>query len=99
MCASTDVVEAVIRKTQGRCVHCGSPLALEGRPSKPNGAPTSWEHVGRRIGSLEHIMMALEGGTNAAENLAWSCLWCNVWHSERVPGATDHGGIQPGIDR
>lgn len=84
---------AILTTTEGRCHHCGS-LAVERRPSGVKGAPTSWEHVGRRIGSLDHIVAMVKGGTNELSNLAWSCLWCNRWRGERTMGATDHGGIQ-----
>nr|WP_255672832.1 helix-turn-helix domain-containing protein [Glycomyces amatae] len=52
--------------------------------------------VGRRIGSLDHRLAIVDGGTNDWENLAWACLWCNVWTAEtdRQPGATDHGALQ-----
>lgn len=51
---------------RGRCRYCGS-LAVEGRPSNPiNGAPTSWDGVGRRIGSLDHVVPRLEGGRTYA---------------------------------
>lgn len=85
-----DIIEAV----RGRCTYCGS-LAVEARPSKPNGAPAAWAQVGRRIGSLEHSEARSLGGDNFIENLAWSCLWCNTWPNERRFGATDHGGYYP----
>lgn len=78
----------------GRCTYCGS-LALERRPSGHGGRPMPWAMVGRRIGSLDHRLGLLDGGTNDVENLAWACLWCNVWETERRAGATDHGGLQP----
>jgi hypothetical protein len=87
-------VWAVLEIAQGRCEHCGS-LAVETRPSTATGQPAPWEHVGRRIGSLGHRVARFNGGSNAPENLGWSCLWCNTWPSERRQGATDHGGIQP----
>lgn len=87
-------VWSILVKAQGRCIHCGS-LAVERRPSKSNGAPIRWEHIGRRIGSLEHLKARVDGGGNEPENLAWACLWCNTWKSERRPGATDHGGHYP----
>ncbi|HEV3361660.1 MAG TPA: hypothetical protein VG247_32985 [Pseudonocardiaceae bacterium] len=88
-------VLAVLEDARGRCVHCGS-LAVEGRPSNPTtGGPIRWGHVGRRIGSLEHIVSRFTGGTNDPTNLAWSCLWCNTWPQERRAGATDHGGYFP----
>lgn len=84
----------VMRFAEGRCHHCGS-LALERRPTNPaNGAPLPWEAVGRRIGSLDHIVSRVDGGSNLFANLAWSCLWCNTWVDERRPGATDHGAIR-----
>lgn len=88
------VVWAIIEAAKGRCAHCGS-LAVESRPSKNNGAPAAWAQVGRRIGSLEHAKARFAGGDNFIENLAWSCLWCNTWPSERRLGATDHGGYYP----
>jgi len=94
---TTDDVVAVLTAARGRCAHCGS-LAVENRPSAPNGAPVGWEHVGRRIGSLGHALARLHGGINAVGNLVWSCLWCNTWQSERTPGATDHGGYYPPDD-
>ncbi len=84
-----DVLEAAL----GRCRYCGS-LAVEGRPSAANGGPAPWEHVGRRIGSLDHPVSLVLGGRNHITNLAWSCLWCNTWGSERRWGATDHGAIR-----
>ena len=87
-------VWAVCQAARGRCVHCKS-LAVERRPSKPNGAPAQWAQVGRRISSLEHRRWRVGGGKNDLSNLAWSCLWCNTWPTERRPGATDHGGFYP----
>ncbi|PZS40765.1 MAG: hypothetical protein DLM62_01115 [Pseudonocardiales bacterium] len=88
-------VATILMTARGRCAHCGS-LAVERRPSNPaNGAPLPWEHVGRRIGSLGHVVARFHGGTNTPDNLAWSCLWCNTWQSERIPGATDRGGYHP----
>src|SRR5919198_2039864 len=77
---------------KGRCCYCGS-LAVEKRPV--DHPDRRWDHVGRRIGSLEHVVPVVEGGRNTVENLAWCCLWCNTWPSERTPGATDHGGFHP----
>ncbi len=92
---SAEEVWEVLSKAQGRCCHCGS-LALERRPSDPRtGAPRPWEHVARRIGSLEHVKSRFDGGINSAGNLAWACLWCNTWPQERRPGALDHGGYYP----
>ncbi len=87
-------VWAVLEAAEGRCEHCRS-LAVENRPSAPDGKPLPWAPVGRRIGSLGHRVARFNGGSNAPGNLAWACLWCNTWQSERRPGATGHGGIQP----
>jgi hypothetical protein len=87
-------VWAVIEAARGRCVHCGS-LAVETRPSAPNGAPIAWAHVGRRVGSLEHVCSRISGGDNGLWNLAWACLWCNDHVAERRPNALDHGGFYP----
>lgn len=92
-----DDIWNVIEAACGRCAYCGS-LAVENRPSKPNGAPAMWAQVGRRIGSLEHRHWRAFGGDNHRSNLAWSCLWCNTWESERRRGATDHGGFHPPPD-
>ena len=46
-------VWAVLEAAKGRCEHCRS-LAVESRPSGPNGKPLPWTQVGRRIGSLGH---------------------------------------------
>lgn len=86
-------VWAVLEAAQGRCDHCGS-LAVETRPSTAMGQPSTWEHMGRRIGSLGHRIARFNGGSNAPENLCWSCLWCNTWPNERRRGAADHGGLQ-----
>ena len=94
---SRDDVWNVTEAARGRCAHCGS-LAVENRPSKPNGAPAPWAQIGRRIGSLEHRQWRALGGDNDVSNLAWSCLWCNTWESERKQGATDHGGFHPPPD-
>lgn len=90
-------VWAVIQAAKGRCAHCGS-LAVEGRPSSPTGAPFPWAQVGRRIGSLEHARWRYGGGGNDLSNLAWACLWCNTWPSERRPKALDHGGHYPEVE-
>jgi hypothetical protein len=81
----------------GRCIYCDS-LAVEKRPSKPDGSPAPWEHIGRRIGSLEHLQWRFGGGDNDPANIAWACLWCNTHPSERRKGATDHGGFHPPPD-
>jgi hypothetical protein len=85
---------AMIEAAHGRCAHCGS-LAVETRPSSPTGAPLAWAQVGRRIGSLEHVRSRFGGGDNDLSNLAWACLWCNTWPSERRHHALDHGGFYP----
>jgi len=87
-------VWAIIDAAQGRCAYCAS-LAVESRPSGPNGAPMAWAQVGRRIGSLEHVRWRYGGGGNDLSNLAWVCLWCNTWPSERRHHALDHGGFYP----
>jgi hypothetical protein len=93
---TTEDVWRVLLRAQGRCRHCGS-LAVERRPSDPKtGAPRRWEEIGRRIGSLEHVQSRFDSGVNDADNLAWCCLWCNTWVSERRRGALDHGGYYPG---
>jgi hypothetical protein len=86
-------VWTVLEAARGRCEYCGS-LAVESRPSAPDGRPLPWAGVGRRIGSLGHRVARYGGGSNAPGNLGWACLWCNTWPSERRPSATDHGGIQ-----
>jgi hypothetical protein len=89
-----DDVLAILEAARGRCSHCGS-LAVEKRPSNPDGSSIVWESVGRRIGSLGHVISRFQGGPNTRENLAWSCLWCNTWPDERIHGARDHGGHFP----
>lgn len=91
---SPGVVWRVLADAEGRCAYCGS-LAVERRPSGAHGQPIAWAGVGRRVGSLGHRKARFKGGGNEVENLAWSCLWCNTWLSERRPGATDHGGFYP----
>jgi hypothetical protein len=88
-------VWTVLEAARGRCAHCGS-LAVEGRPSdRTTGAPIAWAQIGRRIGSLEHVRWRYGGGDNDFSNLAWACLWCNTWPSERRRFALDHGGYYP----
>jgi hypothetical protein len=86
------VVWAVLEEAAGRCGDCGS-LAVEGRPSGPDGRPTAWAAVGRRIGALGHRLARFNGGGNDRDNVYWCCLWCNTWPAERRLGATDHGAI------
>jgi hypothetical protein len=86
-------VWTILEAAEGRCAYCGS-LAVERRPSGPDGRPIPWAHIGRRIGSLGHRLARFHGGANNPANLCWSCLWCNTWPTERRPGATDHGGFQ-----
>jgi hypothetical protein len=90
-------VWAIMAAARGSCAYCGS-LAVEKRPSTPAGQPLPWEQVGRRIGSLSHVVSRFDGGTNTPGNLCWSCLWCNTWRGEGRLGATDHGGLQPDGD-
>jgi hypothetical protein len=91
---SAQDVWVIMEAAQGRCAHCGS-LAVENRPSTPAGAPLPWAQVGRRIGSLEHLRWRFGGGDNNLSNLAWACLWCNTWQTERSSIAVDHGGYYP----
>jgi len=91
---TTVEVWTVLEAAQGRCHHCGS-LAVERRPSAANGAPVPWSHIGRRIGSLGHLLSRFHGGSNTMDNLVWSCLWCNTWQTERTARATDHGAYHP----
>ncbi|MHB1164235.1 MAG: HNH endonuclease [Candidatus Nanopelagicales bacterium] len=91
---TADDVLLVLERAQGRCDYCGS-LAVEGRPSAGKGAPAPWEAVGRRIGSLSHVVERFYGGSNHPDNLGWACLWCNDHAEARIPGATDRGGHHP----
>lgn len=77
---------------KGRCCYCGS-LCVEKAPTK-NGKLAPWGHIGRRIGSLEHKIRRIDNGDNTIDNFDWCCNWCNTWGDQRIPGATDHGGIQ-----
>ena len=91
---TADVLQ-ILFASEGKCCHCGS-LAVEKRPSVAGSwLPRPWSHIGRRIGSLEHLVQRDSGGSNAVENLAWACLWCNTWRQERLRGARDHGGHYP----
>jgi hypothetical protein len=87
-------VLAVIGAARGRYAYCNS-LAVEHRPSRSNGAPAPRAAVGRRVGSLGHVIGRIHGGSNAVDNLVWSCLWCNTWQEDRRLGATDHSGHFP----
>lgn len=88
-------VWSLVERANGRCSYCSS-LAVESRPSHPEtGAPLAWEHVGRRVGSLEHVISYLDGRINHLSNLRWACLWCNVHPNARVPLAHNHGGYYP----
>jgi hypothetical protein len=92
---TAETVWQVIENARGRCIHCRS-LCVENRPTVAGkGAPAPWAHVGRRVGSLEHLKARIQGGDNDRVNLAWSCLWCNTWPQERRAYATDHGGYYP----
>jgi hypothetical protein len=79
----------VMCAAKGRCMHCGS-LAVEGiRPNR------TWGSIGRRVGSLEHILPLHRGGDNDFANLNWSCLWCNHLdrEKERQKGLTAWGAL------
>ena len=85
----------LMETAKGRCMYCSS-LAVERRPSVVGkGHALPWAKVGRRIGSLEHIQPFIDGRRNHLSNLGWSCLWCNVHVSQRIPFALDHGGFYP----
>lgn len=92
-----DVLNVMVA-ARGRCRYCGS-LAVEKRPSRPDGAPDRWAQIGRRCGSLDHSTWRAYGGDNDLSNLGWSCLWCNTWVSERKKRAKDHGGFYPPRDK
>jgi hypothetical protein len=94
---SHDDLWRVIVAYRGRCVYCRS-LAVERRPSNPDGSPAVWEHIARRIGSFEHVRPRFRGGDDDLPNIACACLWCNTHPSERREGATDHGGFHPPPD-
>ena len=87
-------VWAVLADARGRCATCGS-LAVEGRPSHPNGAPAPWDPLGRRVGSLGHRLQRVRGGPNTPDNLIWQCLWCNTWEKDAKQGSTDHQAFRP----
>lgn len=92
---TADDVWGMIQTAQGRCVHCQS-LCLQTLPYDPETKKKlPWAAIGRRIGSVTHLAPRMDGGSNELDNLAWSCLWCNTWLCERVPGATDHGAVTP----
>jgi len=91
---TTDEVPSILISSKGRCAYCGS-LAVERTPKHPETRkPLPWGHIGRRIGSLDHIVSRFDGGTNTPANLAWSCRWCNTCPRERRHGASDHGAIR-----
>jgi hypothetical protein len=89
---TADLVMNVLFKARGRCYYCGS-LCVERAPIV-DGKLAPWAHVGRRIGSLTHVISPIEGGDNVEDNLKWCCNWCNTWPDQRIFGAADHGGIQ-----
>jgi len=85
-------VWSILERAEGRCYYCGS-LAVEHQPAG------SWQGVGRRVGTLGHLVARALGGDNNLENLVWACAWCNTWPHERRWAATDHGGHYPeGVD-
>lgn len=91
---TTDHVFEILKAAKGRCYYCNS-LAVEGAPVDPlTGKTLPWELIGRRIGSLDHVIPRFSGGRNHSSNLVWCCHWCNTWPAERVSNATDHGAIQ-----
>lgn len=93
---TTDDVVSVLTTARGHCSYCGS-LAVEGAPMcQETRRPLPWADIGRRIGSLDHVVARIDGGPNAIDNLRWCCYWCNAGPSERISGAMDHGAIQPG---
>lgn len=52
-------VRAVLETAEGRRECCRS-LAVEDRPSAPNGKPLPWAQIGRRIGSLGHRLVRVQ---------------------------------------
>jgi 5-methylcytosine-specific restriction endonuclease McrA len=56
----------------GKCIHCGSKLALD-----LTGRPLS-------SASLEHILPRTHGGNDALENLAIACRRCNLQKGYRL---------------
>jgi hypothetical protein len=80
-------------------MHCGS-LAVQGKYDSKR-----WGMLGRRVGSLEHVVPLSRGGDNHFVNLGWSCLWCNHLDREKERkkgitawGALDSGGFHPSLE-
>jgi hypothetical protein len=61
---TADDVWQIVEAARGRCFYCGS-LCLEKLPYDPETMKKlPWGHIGRRIGSLNHITRRVSGGTN-----------------------------------
>lgn len=90
---TTADIMRIMTVAKGHCCYCDS-LAVE---IKPYPRKTPWLAIGRRIGTIEHLLPVAKGGTNALDNLAWACFYCNCTCSGRIPGATDHGALYPAL--
>jgi hypothetical protein len=73
-----DVV-ALFEAARGSCTQCGN-LAVESIPVGPDGAVIAWGLLRRRIGTIDHRVPVLAGGSNHRDNLQWCCFECNNLH-------------------
>jgi hypothetical protein len=92
---TTEQVWTVLEAAQGRCHHCGS-LAVERRPSAANGAPLPWNLLGRRVGSLGHLLSRFHGGSNTWTT--WSGHVCGATpgrpNAHPAPPTTAHTTLE-----
>lgn len=90
---NTEDVWNLLIQAKGRCHYCNS-LAVEKAPTDPiTGKTLPWEQVGRRIGSVDHVIARLDSGRNHMSNLVWCCHWCNTHPSQRIKNAKDYGAV------
>jgi 5-methylcytosine-specific restriction endonuclease McrA len=54
-----------------RCCYCGIRAEILNRRSQGHTVPPRWH------ATIEHIVSLAAGGSNAWENLAMACYWCN----------------------
>lgn len=65
----------ILETAHGECAVCGS-LAVEPVPLDPHGRPYKLGLL-ERLGTIDHRIPVLAGGSNDLRNLRWVCSACN----------------------
>ena len=75
--------ERAFHKQQGRCLYCGHRMWLK---SPAELLPLKTRSTRQWQATAEHLLARCDGGTNAGDNIAAACLYCNMHrHCRKMP--------------